>query len=65
MKAAESGIKDNVINLLRAGCNPFLQDLRGLRADHYAEINHPDKDIHTILRMYMQEIEEGNLEDVD
>jgi len=63
MKAAEAGNKNIVVALLRAGCNPFLEDVQGRTADLYAECNHPTMDIHVILREYMDEIKQGILED--
>ena len=65
MKAGQSGNLEIVIQILRAGCNPFLEDNQGLRADHHAERNHPTLEIHLILRNYIQEIEESNLEDIN
>ena len=53
MKAAQSGNLEIVIQILRAGCNPFLEDNQGLRADHHAERNHPTLEIHVILRNYI------------
>ena len=63
MKAAESGNMNIVIALLRAGCNPFREDVQGRTADVYAEANHPTMNIHTILREYMEEIKNGMLDD--
>ena len=65
MKAAESGNRNIVVALLRAGCNPFLEDVQGRTADMYAESNHPNMDIHVILREYINEIRSGILEDPD
>ena len=65
MKAAEAGNRNIVVALLRAGCNPFLEDVQGRTADMYAESNHPNMDIHFILREYMEEIRSGLLEDPD
>ena len=65
MKAAEAGNREIVVDLLRAGCNPFLEDVQGRTADMYAQSNHPHMDIHTILREYMDEIRSGMLEDPD
>ena len=63
MKAAEAGNRNIVVSLLRAGCNPFLEDVQGRTADMYAESNHPNMDIHLILREYMEEIRSGLLDD--
>ena len=49
IKAAESGHMDICVDLLRAGANPFLTDNNGRRADQYAKINHPDKNIDQML----------------
>ena len=65
MKAAEAGNRNIVVALLRAGCNPFLEDVQGRTADVYAENNHPHLEIHIILREYINEIRSGILEDPD
>ena len=50
MKACESGNREIVIALLRAGCNPLLKDIQERTADTYAKLHHPNKDIHIFLR---------------
>ena len=65
MKAAEHGSVDNFNMLLKAGCNPFLKDIHGKRADDYAEINHPEQNVHMVLREYMAEIEGGDVQMAD
>ena len=63
MKAAEAGNRNIVVALLRASCNPFLENVMGKTADMYAESNHPSMDIHSVLREYMEEIRSGALDD--
>ena len=56
MKACECGHMDICISLLQAGCNPFLTDNMGRNAVVYARVNHPDREIHTMLQTYMDTI---------
>ena len=46
MKACESGNMEICIALLQNGCDPFLADKNNRKADEYAAVNHPDKNIH-------------------
>ena len=52
MKAAEAGSMDICVLLLRAGANPLLQDNGGRTAARFAQLNHPDKEIHNMLNNY-------------
>jgi len=47
MKAAGSGNIDICNLLLQSGCNPFLKEIRGMTADKYAELYHPELGLHT------------------
>jgi ankyrin repeat protein len=44
---------ENVIRLLRRGCDPFIKDSKGMTALDIAIINHPGSRLVEILRDYM------------
>ena len=63
MKAAEKGNIDTCIKLCKAGCDPFKQNSAGMTADVYAELEHPQMQIHIMLRQYMEACQQNDDED--
>ena len=56
MKAAEFGSMDICVALLKAGSDPFVVDTHGRNAEFYAKTSHPDRQIHVMLKAYMDSI---------
>ena len=43
------------MELIKAGCDPFIKERNGLRADEIAEYQRKDTNIHLMIRTYMNE----------
>ena len=50
---------DNIIRLLRRGCDPFIRDSKGRTALDISIINHTGSRNVEILRDYMQALSQG------